>query len=308
MKRALFIRIGAAALCALSLNGCVAVALPALAGAAIGRGELRSASSNVEQPGREVVEGTVEQTEERDETGELAANPTIATPVEVSGAEPAIDLLGIEDASAVTVIKGPLPAPNQSIAAEIDTGAFDSLVRYVSDQAISTAPGTQRLSAYLEKPSALDGKRAECIAHSAMVLIDLDPKEADFSPREEAKAPAALATGLAELRDKGVTIAWISRASVWFAGDIRVALKRSGLDPAGKDQLILMRYPGDRKQTRRKDLAGSACVIAIAGDTREDFDELYEYLKRPEAAGQLEALIGDGWFLIPQLFERGAEE
>ena len=195
----------------------------------------------------------------------------------------------------------------QSPSPETDNGAFAGLIRYASDQAAPIPPGSPKFSAYLEKPSALDGKRAECVARSAMVLIDLDPKDAEFVPNEDAKAPASLSTGLAELRDKGVAIAWISRASVWFAGDIRVTLKQSGLDPAGKDQLILMRYPGDRKQTRRKDLASSACVIAIAGDVREDFDELYEYLRHPEAAGSLEALIGKGWFLVPQIFAEGEQ-
>ncbi len=60
-----------------------------------------------------------------------------------------------------------------------------------------------------------------------------------------------------------------------------------------------MRYPGDRKQTRRDDLAKVSCVIAIAGDSRSDFNELFEYLVNPEAALALELLIGQGWFLIP---------
>ena len=71
--------------------------------------------------------------------------------------------------------------------------------------------------------------------------------------------------------------------------------------PESRDILLLMRYPGDRKQTRREDLARRACLLAIAGDEREDFDELYAYLVNPEAALRLENLIGDGWFLVPPL-------
>ena len=84
-----------------------------------------------------------------------------------------------------------------------------------------------------------------------------------------------------------------------MAGDLTAKLKSSGLDPDSADQLLLMRYPGDRKQTRRADLAKVSCIIAIAGDTRKDFDELFEYLVNPEAALALELLIGQGWFLIP---------
>ena len=60
-----------------------------------------------------------------------------------------------------------------------------------------------------------------------------------------------------------------------------------------------MRYPEDRKQTRREDLAASSCLIAIAGDVRSDFDELFEYLINHEAAAMLDPLIGNGWFVIP---------
>ncbi|MEP0189111.1 MAG: hypothetical protein ABJP70_04480 [Erythrobacter sp.] len=311
MKKPALMRIGAAALCALGLNGCIAVALPVLAGAAIGREELRSESNASNEPEVEVASDVVPtqvRQESVAEVAEVAPSPTEAVPTPGLGGQSDDDLLNIDDASEVTVIRGPLPAPGRAPSPDIDnSGAFESLIRYASDQAAPIAPGSPKLSAYLEKPSALDGKRAECVARSAMVLIDLDPKDAEFVPNEDAKAATSLSTGLAELRDKGVAIAWISRASVWFAGDIRVTLKQSGLDPAGKDQLILMRYPGDRKQTRRKDLAGSACVIAIAGDVREDFDELYEYLRHPEAAGSLEALIGKGWFLVPQIFDEGEQ-
>jgi hypothetical protein len=39
-------------------------------------------------------------------------------------------------------------------------------------------------------------------------------------------------------------------------------------------------------------------VLAIAGDGREDFDDLYLHLRNSAAALQLESLLGQGWFLI----------
>jgi hypothetical protein len=39
--------------------------------------------------------------------------------------------------------------------------------------------------------------------------------------------------------------------------------------------------------------------MAIAGDTKSDFDELFEYLKDPHAAEPLDELLGAGWFLTP---------
>ncbi len=67
----------------------------------------------------------------------------------------------------------------------------------------------------------------------------------------------------------------------------------------------MMRRKDDRKQTRRKELGETHCVIAIAGDMRGDFDELFLFLKDPASAAPLERLIGAGWFLIPLPLQEG---
>ncbi|NJK31325.1 MAG: hypothetical protein HC927_02305 [Deltaproteobacteria bacterium] len=51
-----------------------------------------------------------------------------------------------------------------------------------------------------------------------------------------------------------------------------------------------------------ENLAATACIIAIAGDERADFDERYRYLRNPRAGAQLDLLIDDGWFLIEPIF------
>ena len=71
----------------------------------------------------------------------------------------------------------------------------------------------------------------------------------------------------------------------------------AGLDPTGMDTLVLMSDIGERKQTRRDAIANTLCPIAILGDERADFDELYLYLKNPDSAIALDASIGRGWFL-----------
>ena len=60
-----------------------------------------------------------------------------------------------------------------------------------------------------------------------------------------------------------------------------------------------MRSSEDRKQTRRDQLAEASCLIAIAGDERADFHELFDYLRNPSDADALEPMMGDGWFIIP---------
>ena len=93
---------------------------------------------------------------------------------------------------------------------------------------------------------------------------------------------------------------------VWISGEpasneaaIRMALVRSGLDMSRSDRLVLMSDPSDRKQTLRDAVAGTSCLIAIAGDTRSDFHELFDYLLNPGDANALQPMIGNGWFIIP---------
>jgi len=42
-------------------------------------------------------------------------------------------------------------------------------------------------------------------------------------------------------------------------------------------------------------------VVAIAGDERGDFDELFDYLRDPGSAVGLYPMMGEGWFLVPSL-------
>ncbi|MEL7445800.1 MAG: hypothetical protein AAGK02_08295 [Pseudomonadota bacterium] len=160
----------------------------------------------------------------------------------------------------------------------------------------------QLTSALLRNPGALDGQRADCDAGLPTVLIDLDPADGLFAPDRVSRADQALVEQLATLRKQGISVAWISGHSADGAGKVRRALSLSGLDLRNEDALLLMRYPGDRKQTRRRELAETRCVLAIAGDTRADFDELYDYIRDTSAAAQLENLLGNGWFLTPLAF------
>ena len=73
----------------------------------------------------------------------------------------------------------------------------------------------------------------------------------------------------------------------------------SGLDPTGRDPILLTLGDGDRKQTLREQAAQTACLVAIAGDERRDFDELFGYLRDPTMATNFDSLLGAGWFLVP---------
>lgn len=160
-------------------------------------------------------------------------------------------------------------------------------------------PGSgKRVSAIVPAASGLRPVRGECGTSPAAVFIDLDPGRGTFDPLAPGGADPALGAALASLRERGVQVVWFSRLGSNFATATRAALVAGGLDPAGQDELMLMRDIGVRKQTLRDEVAGRLCPIAILGDERADFDELYLYLKNPDAAIGLDAMIGKGWFFV----------
>ena len=181
---------------------------------------------------------------------------------------------------------------------------FAQFVRYSRNAAIAGRDSAvPTLSAMLSDPVALDGKRRRCAAgQQPVALIDLDPAGGLFVPPANPAPSAGLALGLAVLRDAGVAIVWRSDLPVEANGPLRTALERAGLDPRGQDIVSLRRDAPDRKQARLDNLAATACIIAIAGDERPDFDERLRYLRSPDAAAGLEPLFGDGWFLIEPVF------
>lgn len=306
-----------------SLSGCVAVAIPALAGSAV--------------VGSRVIDG-----DGTDAPATIAAAPA-PVPVAASSPMPApaptsTPAPGLAAAPAPppppaaiarpTPMPVPMPGQGAPLAAPAPTppvpsgsalsGAqsypdpanpitpgqysFARFVRYSQAMALQAGAGEPQLSAVLSDPVALDGQRRQCAASEQQIaLIDLDPAGGLFSPPANPSNQTGLALGLALLRNAGVEIAWLSDLPVEQSGAVRTALERSGLDPRGEDIIALRRDETNSKQERKQNLAGIACIIAIAGDERPDFDERFKYLRTPEAGAGLEPVIGNGWFLIEPL-------
>lgn len=181
-------------------------------------------------------------------------------------------------------------------------GAYNAFFTYAREQAALDPIAEPRHSAILATPGALQPETVECSVRPSAVLVDLDPAS---GARDFAALPSdpALAQGLHALRLEGVFVFWISDASAAEAGTLRKRLTETGLDPTTDDGILLMRRAEDRKQLRRQELSQTHCLVAILGDERADFDELFDYLKDPAAASALEALIGNGWFLAPTLLD-----
>ena len=184
-----------------------------------------------------------------------------------------------------------LPAPT-SLAPD----PWAELVSYALAQVPAGAEQPLGRSALLISGSSLElPRRRPCAARDPAVIVDLDRA----AETQGATPPQNLGTQLEQLRAAGIVVVWISSRPAAEVAQVAASLRASGLDPAGTDPLLLLRTPSDRKQALREEAALDVCPIAIAGDRKGDFDELFDYLRDPQAATGLDSLLGSGWFIVP---------
>jgi hypothetical protein len=291
------------ALAGTSLSGCVAVAVPALAGSAIVGTRIDG-----DEPGDDAPSKPAPAAAAVAARSAPALNPTV-TVMPSSAAQTAMNVPAPAPAPVSTAAPIAVASPQGSAAHSApsaptsDQRGFAQFVRYGRGVAAVSAQSSGPLSAMLSDPIALDGQRKRCDAgEQPVAVIDLDPADSLFAPPASPAKDSGRALGLAVLREAGVQIAWLSDLPVSQVGAVRTALEAAGLDPRGEDIVSLRRDPEDRKQARKEALAATSCIIAIAGDTKPDFDERFQYLRNPEAGAALETAIGDGWFLIEPVF------
>ena len=281
----------------LVLSGCIAAAIPVLAAGGIAKREIDNDSAEP-QPEAAV-----------DPAGESTAPEVVALPKPLPEAwPPPLPQPPAPEPEPPTAPALEAAAPSASasaqgslIAAGAAMGSYGDFARYASAQAALDPVATPRNSAFLASAGSLQPVTQECGILPPAVIIDLDPAGSKLDSAAAFRANPELAGGLAQLRASDVAVFWISAATALEAGKVREQLHAAGLDPWGRDGLLLMRRSEDRKDLRRREVSRTHCVIAIAGDTRSDFDELFEFLRNPAAAAPLDALIGKGWFLAPPL-------
>ena len=187
-----------------------------------------------------------------------------------------------------------LPAPVASLPTSGPFAAFRSYTLAALD-----AEEGEREAALLENPSSLRNAKVPCRKDVPAVLVDLDPAGGMVPLAAGAAPDPALVAVLDDLRRRNVAVAWMTDREPTEAGAIRAMLLNTRLDPTGRDPLFVQRYPGETRQERRRALLETHCLIAIAGDERADFDDLYTYLRDQSAAAPLEAMLGAGWFIVP---------
>ncbi|MBB3034614.1 hypothetical protein [Alteriqipengyuania lutimaris] len=193
-----------------------------------------------------------------------------------------------------------LPAPSTNALPDTGRSTYSEL----QEAALAIArrdpfAEEKRLSAILSDPASLEPERVPCAFAQTAVLIDLDPADGEAPLGDTVTAPADLAEALATLRAQEVAVLWLTRHTADRAGAVRRTLRNSGLDPDGQDELYLVRYEDETKATRRAAAADDYCIVAMLGDEKRDFDELFAFLKEADAAFALDTLFGEAWFLGP---------
>jgi hypothetical protein len=199
-----------------------------------------------------------------------------------------------------------LPPPSGAVPTALQP--WRDFAAFALDRARRLADRDDAASALLTKESALSFRTElrPCVAREAAVVIDLDPIDGVFAPSPAGQISPEIAATVAKLREAGVIVLWVSQASANDVAAVAAALQASGLDPTGRDPILLVRNEEERKQVLREEANQTVCVVAMAGDERSDFDELFDYLRDQRLAPTYDAQLGSGWFLVPPLFEAAA--
>ncbi|MEH6790340.1 hypothetical protein [Parasphingorhabdus sp.] len=144
-------------------------------------------------------------------------------------------------------------------------------------------------------------KTMACEGKPLAVLIDLDGASGgNWLAADTLYRQNGLIEVLDSLRSAEISVIWLSDQPVAASRKISAILSDAGLSQSQTDDFLFLDRGGeDRKQERRWDAARNYCIVAMAGDDRSDFDELYSYLRDPDGAITLENMFGNGWFLTP---------
>lgn len=276
-------------LASMSLSGCVAAVIPLAAVGLIGKSELDRRREAGLIANADVVPDSAGIVTAVDTVGSAESNLAIGTgEFDLDEVAPA----SLEEAASID-------------AAAIPIGAYGDWAKFALSAQDRLNAGQDIASAVLvPRVSLVSPQAIPCEDKPAAVIIDLDVgSDADTQAIDDTMQLSGdmrqLSQALDKLRESKIAVIWLSARGAGEAAALQKELRQRGLLPIGaEDFLSLNRGPDDRKQLRRWETAELFCILAAAGDARGDFDELYDYLLKPEYAIALERNFGNGWFVI----------
>ena len=274
-----------AALAATQLSGCVAAAIAPLAAT----GALGAKAAKGKGGGEAVA--TTPRPEVSIGQGVSAVPPLLAPAV--AEAEPAPPI----------PVQPPAAQPAGMAGSLADSAdPYAAMAAYVLAQAEAGRTGKVRKSALLDQRSLVEVPRMRaCADQRSAVLIDLDPGTGTFDLDDPPAPEPGLANHLRRIRGTGTAVVWVASLPQTQSKRLGTTLKATGLDPLGIDKVMLLSGAETRKQQLLDRADAEWCVLAIVGDRKADFDEVFDYLRNPDGpiGIALEQFIGAGWFLAP---------
>lgn len=290
-------------LAAMLLSGCVAAILPIAAAGVIGkqqidRGRARKA---MVATGAVTLSDTGEDIDDRANSAAIASEPSAgAAAYDGVGGGIEIDAAGSQYLSRFFApVEDGVESPFAGFAAH----ALRAAQRLEAGEPVESMVLVPDFR--IEAPQAV-----ACAGKPLAVLIDLDPADgANWLAQDRLVRRDSLVPAIRAIRAADIAVIWLSDQPLRDAPTIRALLADAGLSGDSQDEfLFLGRGGADRKQIRRWDAAAAYCIVAVAGDKRSDFDELYDYLRDPDGAVTLEGRFDKGWFLTPPPLEIAADE
>lgn len=277
------------ALLAAQLGGCVAATLvPVAAGGAAGQiNKLTKRRSQNADP--QVIVGP-------------AAAPQEAAPPNPEPDQAAAPFMEVaKDILVETPVRNPSSVFPTARLAQDDAG-YVAMTAFVIAAMGDGKPVAGRKSMLIEQRSLATLPRMQaCADRRNALIIDLDRGDQPFNLNDAPTPEPGLAEQLRTIRGRGVAVVWVATLPQSAERDVLTMIKATGLDPLGLDHALLLQPAETRKQQILNRAGEEWCALAVAGDSRSDFDEVFDYLRNPDGpvALALEQYIGAGWFLVP---------
>ena len=300
-------------------GGCVAAAIPVAVGGLMAKDQLggKDKERKAEKAGEQRVPGQLKTAEARAAmgtvTGEVVTTPQAGVLPPPNGAVPALTGQPLNAPAATRAGTGE--------AAAYSLQAYQALWNHLTAQAERRRRGEALQSVVLMPGTTLDAPRyAGCEGKPLAVVFDLD-ESADKAADPDAPwrrwkgdgTDAVTATpgaveGIDAARREGIAVIFTTRRAPESAPGVTGLLDRLGFGRFEPGRTLIL--AGDAEAAKgdeqvRQVIAAGYCVVALVGDSLNDFSKLFEAAedatKRQTAATEtmVAPLWGAGWFILP---------
>lgn len=303
-------------------GGCIAAAVPVVAGGLMAKDQL------LDSDGRERRASKSDGDPQR-QPGELKtaeARAAMGTVTAEAGSTPQPGMLPAPNGTVPMKLGQPLTAPpatrsGTGEAAAYSLQAYQALWNHLAAQVERRRKGAPLQSVVLMPGTTLDAPRyASCENKPLAVVFDLD-ESADKAADPDAPwrrwkgdgTDAVTATpgaveGIDAARREGVAVIFTTRRSPESAPGVTGLLDQLGFGRFEPGRTLIL--AGDAEAAKgdeqvRQVIAAGYCVVALVGDSLNDFSKLFETTsdagKRQTAATEtmVAPLWGAGWFILP---------